>query len=144
MSSASSSRKTANTTSNVQQTDQSYRDSSQKDSNNTYLDGGVIRSAFDFSTDTVNRSLNTVTDTTKASLDFSGDTVNNALNTVDNSVNKVLDFGGSSLALAERSTQNALDFAFNISKESGAPGSDMAKYALIGAAVIGAAMVIKK
>ncbi|GKT12945.1 MAG: hypothetical protein ISEC1_P1937 [Thiomicrorhabdus sp.] len=136
--SSRSKRATTNSTSNIQTTDQSYKDSSrayedsfntdnsQNDSNNVYLDGGAIRSAFDFSSDTLNKSLNTVNDTTRASLDFSSDTLNK------------------SLTIAERATNSALDFASNISREATNPGSDFSKYALIGLGLVAVAAVVKK
>lgn len=124
--SSASKRQTTNSTSNIQTTDQSYRDYSQKDSNNTYLDGGVIASAFNFSTDTVNKALSSVDSSIIASLDYSTDTINQ------------------SLSYAQQSTDRALDFASNISKQISAPEGDITKYALIGLMVITAIVVFKK
>lgn len=108
--------------------------------NAMYEMGVVNRDSLDFGTDTVTKALNTNYDTTRANLDFSGDTVNRALYFATDAMN----LAEQSAKLAEDSTNNAMDFAFNTSKEMTAPGSDIAKYALIGAAIIVAAMVIKK
>lgn len=120
-------------------TDQSMKTVS--DSYNTYSDQGAIKSAFDFSNDSVNKALSNNADTTTAALDFSNDTINRSLNTVDMAINNALI---EPLKYIDNATNNALDFAASVSKQATSPNADTTKYTLISAGLIAAAMVLKQ
>lgn len=151
----SSKKNTTYQTTNQQFNDQSYKDTSRQyedsfnrdysreyeDSFNNYSDHGAIKSAFDFSGDTVNRALAGNMETTRMNLDFSSDTVNRALGSVDKSIDQVVK---QSIQSAANTTNNALSFAAGVVNNATAPGSDTAKYALIGAGLLGAALVLRK
>lgn len=91
-------------------------------SNNTVLDGGAIKALQDVSKTSVEDASNI----TLKSLDLSRDVFNGALST------------------SERATQNALQYVFDASQPETAQQKNLTQAALIGAAILAAAMVMSR